>query len=263
MNPILEQLMTRRTHRAFTGEPIRPEHVEALKKATLRAPTAGNMMFYSVVEVIDQQKKDRLSVLCDNQPMIATAPLVWLFLSDARKWVNYYHEAGSVVRGAELNIPWRAPGAGDLLLANSDALIAAQTAVVAADSLGIGSCYIGDILEHHEEIVALFDLPQYTAVATLVIFGYPKNPEPLANEAIRCPSTSIFHTDRYQEPNLESLQAAFGAQEQRLRTQGRLPFNNTGTIADYYYFRKHVSDFMKEMNRSSQAIIDHWMGSSE
>jgi len=259
MNPIIDQLLERRTHRAFTPDPITKEHEELIKKATLRAPTAGNMMFYSVIEVSDPAKKELLARLCDNQGMIGSAPLVWLFLSDVRKWVNYYHESSSVSKGEAQGIAWRKPGAGDLLLAMSDAIIAAQSAVVAADSLGIGSCYIGDILEQHEQIVELFGLPQYVAVATLVIFGYPKNPEPLAFPAIRCPEASIFMENRYEEPHLAQLHAAFGAQEERLRQQNRLPFDNTGTIADYYYFRKHTSDFMEEMNRSSKLLVDGWL----
>lgn len=259
MNPTLELLMNRRTHRAFTTRPITEEHKELMRKATLRAPTAGNMMFYSVLEISDQDKKDRLAVLCDNQPMIATAPLVWLFLSDARKWVNYYREGGSVESGEQKGIAWRAPGAGDLLLAMSDALIAAETAVIAAESLGIGSCYIGDILEHYEDIVGMFGLPKYVSVATLVIFGYPKNPEPLAYPAIRCPEESIFMENCYQEPHLKELKVAFGAQEERMCQQGRLPFDNEGSIADYYYFRKHASDFMEEMNRSSRELIKDWV----
>lgn len=259
MNPTLELLLNRRTHRAFTGEQISAEHRDLMKQATLRAPTAGNMMFYSVIEVFDQAKKDQLALLCDNQPMIATAPLVWLFLADVRKWVNYYHESGSVAKGLEQGIAWRAPGAGDLLLAMSDALIGAQSAVIAAESLGIGSCYIGDILEQHEQICKMFDLPQYVAVATLVIFGYPKNPDALSIPAIRCPHSSIFMENQYKEPHMEDLRAAFGAQEERLRQQGRLPFENQGSLADYYYFRKHTSDFMEEMNRSSQQIINDWL----
>ena len=259
MNPTLDILMNRRTHRSFIRKPISAEHRELMQKATLRAPTAGNMMFYSVIEVTDQEKRDRLAHLCDNQSMIATAPLVWLFLSDVRKWVNFYRDSGSIAKGEAQNISWRAPGAGDLLLAMSDALIAAQSAVVAAESLGIGSCYIGDVLEQHEQIVKLFDLPQYTAVATLVIFGYPKNPAPLARPARRCPIDSIFMENSYREPHLSELERAFGLQQEQLREQRILPFDNTGTIADYYYFRKHTSDFMEEMNRSSKAIIDHWL----
>jgi nitroreductase len=259
MNSVVETLMNRRTHRSFTGEPIREQDKKILQEATLRSPTAGNMMLYSVIEVTDQYKRDQLALLCDNQPMIAKAPLVWLFLADMRKWVNYYHESGTVETGEKQQIAWRKPGAGDLLLATNDALIAAQTAVIAAESLGIGSCYIGDILEQHEQIVQLFDLPQYTAVATLLIFGYPKNPQPLAHPAQRCPVSAIFMENSYQEPHLEALQQAYEKQEQHLRQQNLLPFSNTGTIADYYYFRKHTSDFMQEMNRSAQAIIDRWM----
>lgn len=259
MENTISLLLERRTHRAFTNEPITLEHKHIIQQATLRAPTAGNMMFYSVIEVSDQEKLEKLAVLCDNQPMIAKAPMVWLFLSDVRKWVNYFREEGSLLKGEENGIPWRAPGAGDLLLAMSDALIAAQTAVIAAEALGIGSCYIGDILENHEQIAKLFDLPQYTAVATLVIFGYPKTKGPLAHQTIRCPVDSIFMENTYQEPHLEELRKAFGKQEERLREQHRLPFDNNGSIADYYYFRKHTSEFMEEMNRSSKAIIDSWL----
>ena len=259
MNTVIDVLSRRRSHRAFSEQEISATDLALLKQATLRAPTAGNMMFYSVIEVSDPSLKEQLAVLCDNQPMIAKAPLVWLFLSDVRKWVDYYHQSGSVAKGVAQGISWRAPGAGDLLLAMSDALIAAQNSVVAAQSLGIGSCYIGDILENHERIVQLFNLPRYTAVATLVIFGYPKSQEPLANESLRCPSQSIFMENRYHIANLEELQLAYGAQEQRLLEQKRLPFDNTGTIADFYYFRKHESEFMEEMNRSSKALIDSWL----
>lgn len=259
MNQTISLLTTRRTHRSFLDKPISPQDRALIQEATLRAPTAGNMMFYSVIEVTDQEKKEHLAKLCDNQPMIAKAPMVWLFLSDAQKWVNYFHESGSVAKGEAMGIKWRQPGAGDLLLAMSDALIAAQSAVVAAEALGIGSCYIGDIIENCEEIRDLFNLSHYTAVATLVIFGYPKNPKPLDVPALRCPVESIFMENSYQEPHLEELQKAFGQQEERLREQQRLPFENSGTISDYFYFRKHTSDFMEEMNRSGKKIIDLWL----
>ncbi|MFA5467704.1 MAG: nitroreductase family protein [Sphaerochaetaceae bacterium] len=259
MNQTISLLTTRRTHRSFLDKTIAPEEKRLIQEATLRAPTAGNMMFYSVIEVNDQAKKERLAQLCDNQPIIAKAPLVWLFLSDSQKWVNYYHESGSVAQGQTMGIKWRSPGAGDLLLSMSDALIAAQSAVIAAESLGIGSCYIGDIIENYEQIKALFNLSKYTAVATLLIFGYPKNPNPLQIPAIRCPVNSIFMEDTYQEPHLEALNVAFGQQEERLREQHRLPFENKGSISDYFYFRKHTSDFMQEMNRSGALIIENWI----
>ncbi len=69
--------------------------------------------------------------------------------------------------------PMRKPEEGDLFLACCDALIAAQTAVIAAESLGLGSCYIGDIMENYEVHRDLFKLPKYVFPICLVCFGYP------------------------------------------------------------------------------------------
>lgn len=259
----IELLQHRRTQRSFAFRPIEAQHKSDIVAATLRAPTAGNMMLYSVIEVTEQGRKERLAKLCDNQPMIAKAPMVWLFVADLRKWVTYYQEAGSVEKGKELGIRFRNPGPGDLLLAISDALIAAQTAVIAAQALGIGSCYIGDILEHYEEIASLFELPRYSAPATLLIFGYPRNSKPSAKPSIRCPEEFIFMQNRYKEFHLNELSIAYGEQEKRMREQQRLPYNNTGSIADYYYLRKHTSAFMEEMNRSVKAMIAAWTSASE
>jgi hypothetical protein len=142
----------------------------------------------------------------------------------------------------------------------SDALIAAQTAVIAAEALGLGSCYIGDIYENFESISELLKLPPHTAVATMVIFGYPN--EGFGSQSAKMLRPSIEHVfteNRYEEPHLPQLIKAYCKQEEQMRRQQILPFNNKGTIADYYYFRKHQSDFMEEMNRSVAIMVDRWL----
>lgn len=67
----------------------------------------------------------------------------------------------------------RKPSYGDFLLAAEDTIIAAQTAVTAADALGLGTCYIGDILENYEEHRRLLGLPDYVAPVAMVVGGYP------------------------------------------------------------------------------------------
>lgn len=262
-NDTLHLIHQRRSLRAFANRPISADDYQALTEATIRAPSGGNMMYYSVVEVQDQEKKEALAVLCDNQPMIAQAPLVWVFLADCQKWVTYFKESGSVEKGIQDGIPWRAPGIGDLQLATEDAIVAAQTAVIAAESLGIGSCYIGDVIEHYEALRDLLNLPQYAAPACMLIFGYPKNEARNLPPRKRCPASSIFMKDAYQKPTLNTLQKAYEELEEELRQQNRLPFNNTGTIADYYYFRKHTSDFMQEMTRSCKAFVTRWESEEE
>ena len=258
MNETLQILQERRSVRAFSDKALTEEQVSLIKEATLRAPTAGNMALYSVVEVHDQSKKEQLAKLCDNQSMIARAPLVWVFLADMQKWVTYFTDGGSREKGEKEGLAsWRNPGLGDLHLCLQDAIIAAQNAVVAAESLGIGSCYIGDVIENFEEMRDLLNLDHYTVPACMLIFGKPKS-EPTSMQTPRCPPESVFMQNRYERHTLEQLQHAFSEHEARRRESKILPFDNTGSIADHYYFKKHTSDFMHEMNRSTKVMFDHW-----
>ena len=56
----------------------------------MRAPTAGNLMLYSIIEIEDQALKDRLAVTCDDQPFIAKAPWVLVFVADFQKWMDLF-----------------------------------------------------------------------------------------------------------------------------------------------------------------------------
>lgn len=259
----LKLLRSRRSLRSFDQRPIESDVIEKLKVATLRAPTAGNMALYSIIEVYDPEKKHELARLCDNQPMIEKAPLVWVFLADMQKWMNYFIESKAVERAEQAGLAaYRAPGLGDLHLCMQDAIVAAQNAVVAAEALGLGSCYIGDVIENFEQLRSLLGLKQYTIPACMLIFGYPKT-KGLIRLTPRCPASSIFMIDRYEEPHLEQLEKAYKEHEEDRRRTSSLPYENTGTLADYYYVRKHTSEFMREMNRSVEVMFNWWCTAQE
>lgn len=86
MNQVIDILMKRKSVRAYEDREIRSEVRDEILKATLRAPTAGNLMLYSILEITDQTIKDKLAITCDNQPFIARAPMVWIFLADYQRW---------------------------------------------------------------------------------------------------------------------------------------------------------------------------------
>jgi nitroreductase len=88
--------------------------------------------------------------------MIAHAPLCLVFVADYQKWVDYFHAESSPQKSGK---QWRDPGYGDLHLAIQDSISACQSGVVMAESLGIGSCYIGDVMENGEELQKLLDCP--------------------------------------------------------------------------------------------------------
>ena len=139
MNPTIDLLLQRKSVRVYQERPIDQDDRDTILEAALRAPTAGNMMLYSIIEVEDQALKDRLAVTCDNQPFIAKAPYLLLFVADYQRWYDYYLAAGVPELCTQRGLEMRLPAEGDLLLACCDAMIAAHTAVVAAEALGIGS----------------------------------------------------------------------------------------------------------------------------
>ena len=198
MNETLQLLLNRQSIRAYEERPISAEDKDLLLQATLRAPTAGNMMLYSIIEVTEQAAKDTLARTCDNQPFIARAPLVWLFLADYQRWFDYFVLSGVEELCERRGELLRVPQEGDLFLACNDALIAAQTAVVAAESLGIGSCYIGDIMENYEAHRELFGLPEYVFPICLLCFGYPTQGQLQRPMTPRDDRKFIVFPDRYR-----------------------------------------------------------------
>ena len=169
MNEVLSQLHARKSVRAFLDRPISPEARRAILEAACAAPTAGNQQLYTILDITDQAVKDTLADTCDHQPFIAQAPLVLLFCADCQKWYDAFAAGGCSPRR---------PGPGDLWLALSDANIAAQNAVTAAWSLGIGSCYIGDILEQVETHRTLLRLPEDVGPAALLASRRPSEQAP-------------------------------------------------------------------------------------
>ena len=240
MNETLKLLRDRKSIRVYEDRPIEAEVRQAIIDATLRAPTAGNMMLYSVIDVTDQALKEKLAESCDHQPFIAKAPMVWVFCADYRRWMRKFAACG-----CDGGTP-KGPEEGNFLLACSDTLIAAQTAVVAAESLGVGSCYIGDIMEQSEYQAELLDLPDYVLPVAMAVFGYPTEEQKARRQPDRFPQEMIVFENAYRDIGEDELEH-FAEKVQ----------------VEAFYKRKHTSDFMEEMNRSVRAMLQRWKTPTE
>lgn len=232
-NPVIQSLMARKSMRVYEERPIPPEVKDSVIAAAMRAPTAGNMMLYSILDITSQAIKDTLARTCDNQPFIASAPMILIFLADYRRWVRTYRDINGGI--------CRPLGPGDLLLASADAIIAAQNAVVAADALGLGSCYIGDIIENFELHRELLRLPENTAPVAMLCFGYPTEQQKARRQTARLDRELVVYENVYRELNREEL-SRMATPEQAKRL----------------YDFKFVSDFAQEMNRSSAEILKNF-----
>jgi nitroreductase len=259
VNTVIETILNRKSIRAYSEQPVTEDEKHAILEAALRSPTAGNMMLYSIIEVQDQALKEQLAITCDNQPFIARAPLVLLFAADYQRWVDYYRMNGveALCQGRGQSI--RLPEEGDLLLACCDTLIAAQTAVLAAESLGIGSCYIGDILERFETHQAMFCLPQYVLPICLVCFGHPTEKQAARKLTPRFDQKFILHTDRYHQLDDRELGEMFRPRSEQFAAMGERP-DGIQNLGHYSYLKKFGAEFTIEMSRSVRAMLKSWTG---
>lgn len=253
-SPTLEVIKQRKSVRKYTDKPIDDACKDAIINAALQAPTAGAMSLYSIIEVSNPETKKILAERCDNQPFIAEAPLVLLFTADYQRWMDYYSYADAESKCPEFDRQPRTPEEGDFLLACLDTIAAAQNAVIAAESLGIGSCYIGDILEHYEENCQTFALPRYTAPLALLCFGYPDRSQ---IDRPRTPHFSreyIVHKDVYRRFLPEELAQM---QPEGLIMSASGPYGKL-SYPQRNYIRKFTAEFSIEMSRSVRKILENW-----
>lgn len=257
MNHTLELLLNRKSVRAYEDKLIDDSERDKILTAVLRAPTAGNMMLYSIIEVTDQKTKETLARTCDNQPFIAKAPWVLLFLADYQKWFDTYNVSGIVEICAQKEETLRVPQEGDLFLACCDALIAAQTAVIAAESLGIGSCYIGDIMENYETHRELFDLPRFVFPIAMTCFGYPTRQQRERKQTLRFDRRFVVFENRYQRLCKVDFDEMYRERAEQMLA-GRESVRGARNLGQLMYNKKFNSDFAKEMNRSVREILRQW-----
>lgn len=240
MNETIQQLFARKSVRAFTDEPITAEEKRLILESAFQASSAGNQQLYTILDITDQALKDALSVTCDNQPFIARAPMVLVFCADCKKWYDAYWSIGCEAR---------APGVGDLLLSVTDTAIAAQNAVVAAESMGIGSCYIGDIMENCEEQRRLLNLPEYVLPAVMLVFGRPTQTQKDRPKPPRAPMEQLVHENGYRSMDGDEL---------KVMLEHSVKDKTYEEWLTAFWKRKYESDFSREMTRSVGVYLEEY-----
>lgn len=242
MNEVLNQLYARKSVRVYDQRPIAPEVKRAVLEAAIQAPSAGNMALYTILDITDQALKDALAKSCDNQSFIAKAPMVLIFCADYRRWFDVFCQYVEQVRK---------PDMGDLFLAEADAIIAAQNAVVAAHSLGLGSCYIGDIIENFEYHRELLKLPNYVVPAAMLCFGYPTQQQLERPKPPRHPVEALVHENGYDMEKSSEMAQLLALQQDK----------SGEALANYinkFCQRKWNSAFSQEMSRSCAEMVRQW-----
>ncbi|MDR1793979.1 MAG: nitroreductase family protein [Erysipelotrichaceae bacterium] len=246
MNEIIESLISRKSVRSFTNQEISKDDKKLIIRCALEAPTGGNQMPYSILDITDPKVLQALSESCDHQPFIATAKMCLIFCVDLTKWDGALKSIG-------LNP--KKPGPGSLLLSSSDAFIAAQNTVVAAWSLGIGSCYIGDILEQYEFHKELLGLPATVVPVAMLVFGYPTPQQKDRKKPARFAPEYVVFENKYKSLNQDELKAMFTQRGEK----DNLDYNYQDWLTAFFK-RKYDVDFAREMQRSVKKYFEEFDG---
>ncbi len=199
INETVKLIEERTSCRSFIPDSITEEERLVITSAALRAPNGGKMSKFSLIDVRDPELKKRVAKWCDDQSFIAEAPAVYVILSDFSRWFRLFSRHVKSM-GAPINFPRE----DEILLCEIDAVLAAENMVIAAESMGISSCFIADIILNYKEVKETLKLPKYVMPITLLIMGRPRNKPAKRSSRINAP---YVYTDCYQEIADDELEA--------------------------------------------------------
>ncbi|MFG0251876.1 MAG: nitroreductase family protein [Phycisphaerales bacterium JB038] len=181
----LDLLNSHRSIRLYKSDPVREEALAAILHAASRASSSGNMQTYSIIVTKDAERRAALWELHYEQDMIKQAPVLLTFCVDWNRMVHWCESSDA------------SPGYDNVLsflVGFADALIAAQNAAVAAESLGLGICYMGTTICIPHKLIDFFKLPRRVFPATTLVLGHPEEAPDLR---ARLPLESIVHRESY------------------------------------------------------------------
>jgi nitroreductase len=222
MANISDILLNRRTIRKYTSAPVNDSLLNELLLMGCRTSTTGNMQVYSIIINRDEQIKRELAPFHFNQKMITEAPVVLTFCADFNRFKKWCFS-----RKAE-------PGYDNFLsfmTAAIDALLIAQTVCIAAESKGLGICYLGTTIYNAGKIITLLKLPKGVVPVTTVTLGWPdEQPEQIE----RLPLDAVIHRETYNDYTSDSIEKYYRSKEERSDSQQFVKENNKESLAQVF-----------------------------
>jgi nitroreductase len=189
LNSTLETLLSHKSIRHYIDKSLPDGTLELMIAAAQSAASSSNLQLWSVVAITDSERKQRLSALANNQSQITQAPLFLVWLADVSRLDSIMTADALDTQGLyQLDL---------FLIAIIDAALAAQNAVIAAESLGLGTVYIGALRNNVTSVSAELQLPNGVFPVFGLCVGYP-NSEKKISVKPRLPQQAVLHHEVYQ-----------------------------------------------------------------
>jgi len=190
---MLDLLKSHASVRKYKDEPVTDEQLHELIEAAQGAASSHFVQAYSIIDVTDADKRDRLAELSKNPVQIKGAARALVFCADLNRLDRAAEKHGKRVEAGTTE---------NFMVAVIDTALLAQNFVVAAESKGYGICYIGGVRNNPEPISELLNLPEHVIPLFGLTFGVPAE----RNEVKpRLPVQAILHTNEYDEAKYETM----------------------------------------------------------
>jgi len=192
MNETLRTILSHRTCRRYSDQPVTDETLNLLLACAQSAPTKSNLQQYSIVVVRDRGLRQSLGDLVPSMTWLATAPVALVFLGDVRR----------IRRLAEMRgHDYKNNNADTFMNAAVDAALAMQNLITAAESIGLGTCPVSYVRNRIDELAELLNLPDGVFPISGLTLGFRAD---AGYTAMRLPQNIVVHHDRYDDTGLSA-----------------------------------------------------------
>lgn len=189
MNQVIETVLQHRSIRRFKDQQLDREQIEMIVKSAQAASTSSFIQAYSIIGVTDQGKKDKLAELAGGQAYVAANGHFFVFCAD----LNRHKIVGDM---ENVDLSDSIESTEKFMVALIDAALAAQNAAIAAESLGLGICYIGGIRNDLNGVKEVLKTPDHVIPLFGMAAGYPDQETDLKP---RLPLEHIYMENEYQQ----------------------------------------------------------------
>ncbi|MDQ0856970.1 oxygen-insensitive NADPH nitroreductase [Bacillus sp. V2I10] len=188
MNQVIDTILSHRSIRKFEEKPLSNEQIKTIIECAQAASTSSFIQAYSIIGVKNPAAKQRFAELAGNQSYVARNGHFFIFCADLHR-----HEVLAEMEG--VNLDETLESTEKFMVAAIDASLAAQNAVIAAESMGLGAVYIGGLRNSLNEVSELLKTPDRVVPLFGLAVGYPaQNPD----KKPRIQPEHIYHEEAYE-----------------------------------------------------------------
>ena len=203
-NETIATMLDHRSVRGYKPDPVPPGTLETLIAAAQSAATSSNMQWWSAVAITDPAKKKVLAEIAGNQKHIEQCPLYIAWVADMSRNQRISEDTKTDFE----TMPWLET----FMVACIDAALAAQNAVVAAQSIGLRTVYIGAMRNDPIKVAELLGLPPQSFVVFGLCVGYAADDKADGEVKPRLPQSIVLHHDRYDAAEETARRATYDAE---------------------------------------------------